>query len=106
MERHGDGACAMSFQDGQQPKLHAQLDCADDERAAGYAAAKIRHSLRFPPHERGKDAFAAEGRCTVMYGMYGKMGERGIPSKYRTLSDIPYTDKVIFRAVRRREMTA
>ena len=41
-----------------------------------------------------------------MYGMYGKNGSGGIPSKYRTLSDIPYTDKVIFRAVRRREMTA
>jgi len=53
-----------------------------------------------------KDAFTAEGRCTVMYGMYGKNGSGGIPSKYRTLSDIPYTDKVIFRAVRRREMTA
>ena len=41
-----------------------------------------------------------------MYGMYGKNGSGGIPSKYRTLSDIPYTEKVIFRAVRRREMTA
>ncbi len=41
-----------------------------------------------------------------MYGMYGKMGSGVFPSKYRTLSDIPYTDKVIFRAVRRREMTA
>ncbi len=41
-----------------------------------------------------------------MYGMYGKMGSVGIPSKYRTLSDIPYTDKVIFRAVRRQKMTA
>ena len=26
-----------------------------------------------------------------MYGMYGKNGSGGIPSKYRTLSDIPYT---------------
>ena len=41
-----------------------------------------------------------------MCGMYGKNGRVGIPSKYRILSDIPYTDKVIFRAVRRREMTA
>ena len=41
-----------------------------------------------------------------MYGMYGKNESGGIPSKYRTLSDIPYTGKVIFRAVRRREMTA
>ena len=41
-----------------------------------------------------------------MYGMYGKNGSGGISSKYRTLSDIPYTGKVIFRAVRRREMTA
>ena len=40
-----------------------------------------------------------------MYGMYGKMGRMGIPSKYRTLSDIPYTGKVISRAGRRREMT-
>lgn len=40
-----------------------------------------------------------------MYGMYSKNGSRGIPSKYRTLSDIPYTGKVIFRAVRQREMT-
>ena len=30
-----------------------------------------------------------------MYGMYGKMGSGGIPSKYRTLSDIPYTGKDI-----------
>ena len=41
-----------------------------------------------------------------MYGMYGKNGSWGIPSKYRTLSDIPHTGKVIFRAGRRREMTA
>lgn len=41
-----------------------------------------------------------------MYGMCGKKGSGDIPSKYRTLSDIPYTDTVIFRAVRRREMTA
>ena len=41
-----------------------------------------------------------------MYGMYGKMGSGGIPSKYRTLSDIPYTGKVISRAGRRWKMTA
>ena len=41
-----------------------------------------------------------------MYGMYGKNVSGGIPSKYRTLSDIPYTGKVISRAGRRREMTA
>ncbi len=41
-----------------------------------------------------------------MCGMYGKMGSGGIPSKYRTLSDIPYTGKVISRVDRRREMTA
>lgn len=41
-----------------------------------------------------------------MYGMYGKMGSGGIPSKYRTLSDIPYTGKVISCVDRRREMTA
>ena len=41
-----------------------------------------------------------------MYGMYGKNGRGDIPSKYRTLSDIPYTGKVIFHAVRQREMTA
>ena len=41
-----------------------------------------------------------------MYGMYGKKGRGGIPSKYRTLSDIPYTGKVISRAGRQREMTA
>ncbi len=77
MERHGDRACAMSFRDGQQPELHTELGRADAERAAGYTTAKIRHSLCFPPHERGKSAFAAVGRCTVMYGMYGKMG-RGV----------------------------
>ena len=80
--------------------------CFRGECAAGYTAAEIRHSLCCPPHERGQEPFAAVGRCTVMYGMYGKNGSGGIPSKYRTLSDIPYTDKVIFRAVRRREMTA
>ena len=106
VERHGDGACAMSFQDGQQPKLHAELDRADAECAAGYAAAEIRHSLCCPAHKRGQEPFAAVGRCTVMYGMYGKNGSGGIPSKYRTLSDIPYTGRVIFRAVRQREMTA
>lgn len=41
-----------------------------------------------------------------MYGMYGKNGSGAIPSKYRTLSDMPYTGKVIFRAVRQREMSA
>ena len=41
-----------------------------------------------------------------MYGMYGKNGSGGIPSKYRTLSDMPYTDAVISRADRQREMTA
>ena len=41
-----------------------------------------------------------------MYGMYGKNGSGGIPLKYRTLSDIPYTGNVIFRAVRQREMSA
>ena len=41
-----------------------------------------------------------------MYGMYGKMGSGVFPSKYRTLSDIPYTDAVISRADRQREMTA
>ena len=41
-----------------------------------------------------------------MYGMYGKNGRGDIPSKYRTLSDIPYTGKVISRVDRRREMTA
>ncbi len=96
----------MSLQDGQQPELHAELDRADAECAAGYAAAEIQHSLCCPAHKRGQEPFAAVGRCTVMYGMYGKNGSGGIPSKYRTLSDIPYTDKVIFRAVRRREMTA
>ena len=35
-----------------------------------------------------------------MYGMYGKNGSGGIPSKYRTLSDIPYTGRVIYRAGR------
>ena len=95
----------MSLQNGQQPEPHAELDRAYAERAAGYAAAEIQHSLCCPPHERGQEPFAAVGRCTVMYGMYGKNGSRGIPSKYRTLSDIPYTGKVIFRAVRQREMT-
>ena len=85
--------------------LHKDKRTASDaERAAGYAAAEIRHSLCCPPHERGQEPFAAVGRCTVMYGMYGKSG--GIPSKYRTLSDIPYTGKVISRVDRRREMTA
>ena len=73
----------MSFQDGQQPKLHAQLDRADTERAAGYATAEIQHSLCCPAHKRGQEPFAAVGRCTVMYGMYGKMGA-GYPLK------IPY----------------
>ncbi len=41
-----------------------------------------------------------------MYGMYGKMGSGVFPSKYRTLSDIPYTGRVISRAGRRWEMTA
>ena len=41
-----------------------------------------------------------------MYGLYGKHGSGGIPSKYRILSDIPYTGKVISRAGRRQEMTA
>ena len=87
--------------------LHKDKRTASDaERAAGYTAAEIRHSLCCPPHERGQEPFAAVGRCTVMYGMYGKNGSGGIPSKYRTLSDIPYTDKVISRAGRRREMTA
>ena len=86
-ERHGDGACAMSFQDGQQPKLYTKLDRADAERAAGYAAAEIRHSLCCPPHERGQESFAAVGRCTVMYGMYGKNGSGVSPQNtvhYRT----------------------
>ena len=74
----------MSFQDGQQPKLYAQLDRADAERAAGYTAAEIRHSLCCPAHKRGQEPFAAVGRCTVMYGMYGKMGREGYPLK------IPY----------------
>ena len=41
-----------------------------------------------------------------MYGMYGKNGSGGIPSKYRTLSDIPYTDKVkiaVFISAARKE---
>ena len=79
---------------------------AETERSAGEFAARVWRPLCFLSHERGQSAFAAVGRCTVMYGMYGKNGSGGIPSKYRTLSDIPYTDKVIFRAVRRREMTA
>ena len=79
---------------------------AETERSAGEFAARVWRSLRFLPNERGQEPFAAVGRCTVMYGMYGKNGSGGIPSKYRTLSDIPYTGKVIFRAVRRREMTA
>ena len=91
MERHGDGACAMSFQYGQRPKLHAQLDRADAECSAGKFAVRVWRPLRFTPHERGQESFAAVGRCTVMYGMYGKNGSGGIPSKYRTLSDIPYT---------------
>ncbi len=87
--------------------LHKDKRTASDaERAAGYAAAEIRHSLCCPAHKRGQEPFAAVGRCTVMYGMYGKNGSGGIPSKYRTLSDIPYTGRVIFRAVRQREMTA
>ena len=87
--------------------LHKDKRTASDAaRAAGYAAAEIRHSLCCPAHKRGQEPFAAVGRCTVMYGMYGKNGSGGIPSKYRTLSDIPYTGRVIFRAVRQREMTA
>ena len=71
--------------------LHKDKRTASDaERAAGYAAAEIRHSLCCPAHKRGQEPFAAVGRCTVMYGMYGKNGSGGIPSKYRTLSDIPY----------------
>ena len=77
----------MSLQDGQQPELHAQLDRADAERAAGHAASEIWHSLCFTPHERGQSAFAAVGQCTVMYGMYGKMGSGVSPQNtvhYRT----------------------
>lgn len=46
-----------------------------------------------------------------MYGMYGKMGEGISPQNtvhyrtYRTLSDIPYTGKVISRRLPAREMT-
>ena len=40
-----------------------------------------------------------------MYGMYGKNGRGDSPSKYRTLSDIPYTGKVISRRLPAREMT-
>ena len=65
VERHGDGACAMSFQDGQQPKLHAELDRADAECAAGYAAAEIRHSLCCPAHEERARAFRCGG---TVYG--------------------------------------
>ena len=41
-----------------------------------------------------------------MYGMYGKKGRGGISLKYRTLSDIPYTGKVISGAGRQQGMTA
>ena len=96
----------MGAADGALLLYKDERTASDAERAAGYTAAEIRHSLCCPPHERGQEPFAAVGRCTVMYGMYGKNGSVGIPSKYRTLSDIPYTDKVIFRAVRRRKTTA
>ena len=87
MERNGYGAIKVSARGGQQPELHAQLDRADAECAAGNAAAAVRRPLLVPAQERWKIHLSAKGRCTVMYGMYGKIGSGAAPQNtvhYRT----------------------
>ena len=67
--------------------LRWELLEAETERSAGEFAARIWRSLCCPPHERGQEPFAAVGRCTVMYGMYGKMESEVSPQNtvhYRT----------------------
>ena len=65
MERHGDRAGTVSFEDGQRTGYFTKLDRADAERAAGRPAAKVRHPLRFPAHEGWKGHPSAVGRCTA-----------------------------------------
>ena len=87
VERYGDGTRAMSFRDGQQPELYAELDRADAECAAGNIAAAVWRPLLVPAQERWQIHLSAKGRCTVMYGMYGKNGGGAAPQNtvhYRT----------------------
>lgn len=37
-----------------------------------FPASKVRYPLQDPPQQGGEDPPAAVGRCTVVYGMYGK----------------------------------
>lgn len=37
-----------------------------------FPASAVQHPLQDPPQQGGEDPPAAVGRCTVVYGMYGK----------------------------------
>ena len=37
-----------------------------------FPASEVQHPLQDPPQQGGEDPPAAVGRCTVVYGMYGK----------------------------------
>ena len=60
---------------------------------AGKIAAAVRRPLLVPAQERWQIHLSAKGRCTVMYGMYGKIGSGAAPQNtvhyrtYRTPAD-------------------
>ena len=87
MEWSSYGAGLVSARGGQQSELHTKLDRADAECAAGNIAAAVWRPLLVPVQERWQIHLSAKGRCTVMYGMYGKNGGGAAPQNtvhYRT----------------------